>query len=149
LTRFDELRAFFDDYRSTFARYDAEALAELFAFPFHVISDMDEIVPLSVAGRDDWIGVLEGLLGGYRTLGVAAGEPLELDVVELTPRVVSARLHWELRREDGSAIYDFTAVYTVARVGGAWRVAAIAHDELPKLQAALARQAGERGAGSG
>lgn len=140
-----DLQAFFDDYRSTFARYDAGALAELFAFPFHVVSDTEEVTPLSVAGRQAWIGVLEGLLGAYRTLGVAKGEPLELDVVELTSRVASARVHWELRRDDASPIYDFTAVYTVAQISGAWRVAAIAHDELPKLQAALARQAGETG----
>ena len=132
-----DVRAFFDEYRATFARYDAEALADLFAFPFHVVSDTEEIAPMSVANRDDWLGVLQGLLGGYRTLGVASGEPLELAVTELTPRLASARVHWELRRDDGSAIYRFTAVYTLARVGGRWRVAAIAHDELPKLQAAL------------
>ncbi len=132
-----EVRAFFDEYRATFARYDAQALAELFAFPFHVVSDTEDITPSSVATRDDWLGVLEGLLGAYRTLGVAAGEPLELDVIELTPRVASVRVAWDLRRADASAIYDFTAIYTLAQIGGAWRVAAIAHDELPKLQAAL------------
>ncbi|MDQ4071389.1 MAG: hypothetical protein M3088_00740 [Actinomycetota bacterium] len=53
------------------------------------------------------------------------------------PGVASGRVHWELRREDGSTIYAFTAIYTLARVGTAWRIAAIAHDEVPKPQAAL------------
>ena len=132
-----DVRAFFDDYRATFARYDAEALADLFAFPFHVVSDTEEIAPMSVGSRDDWLGVLQGLLGGYRTLGVASGEPLAIDVNELSPRLATARVEWELRREDASAIYRFTAVYTLVRSGDRWRVAAIAHDELPKLQAAL------------
>ena len=132
------IRSFLDEYRATFARYDAEALADLFAFPFHVLSDSEEIAPLSIASRGDWVGVLEGLLGSYRQLGVAAGELLEVDVRELTPRLVLTTVHWELRRDDGSAIYRFTATYTLALIGGAWRVAAIAHDELPKLQAALA-----------
>jgi hypothetical protein len=133
-----QVRSFFDTYRETFARYDAAALADLFAFPLQVLSDAEQITPLSIASREDWVGVLEGLLGGYRTLGVAAGEPLEFDATELTPRISSTRVHWELRREDGSAIYQFTAVYTVVASDGQWRVAAIAHDELPKLGAALA-----------
>ena len=136
------LQAFFDEYRATFARYDVDALAELFAFPLQVVSGTDEGAAISVSTREEWRPVLEGLLGAYRSLGVADGEPLELDATELTPHVASARAHWELRREDGGAIYDFTAVYTLAQVDGAWRVVAVAHDELPKLQVALAGQPG-------
>jgi hypothetical protein len=134
----DEIHAFFDEYRRTFARYDTRKLAELFAFPFHVVSDSHDVAPLTVASREDWLRVLEGLLAGYRTLGVAAGEPLGLEVTALTPRMASVRVRWSLRRDDDSAIYDFVAVYTLIKPGSAWRVAAIAHDELPKLQAALA-----------
>jgi hypothetical protein len=83
--------------------------------------------------------VLGGLIGSYRRLGVAGGVPLELEISELTARACSVRVHWELRRDDGSAIYDFAAIYTLAQVAGAWRVFAIVHDELPKLQAALGR----------
>ncbi|MDQ4071970.1 MAG: hypothetical protein M3088_03700 [Actinomycetota bacterium] len=132
-----EPREFFGEYRAAFARYDAEALADLFAFPLHVVSDSEEVTRTSVASRRDWLGVLERLLGAYRMLGVARAEPLELDVMGLTPRLGSARVHWELRREDGRAIYDFTAIYTLVHVGGRWRVAAVVHDEVPKLQAAL------------
>ena len=130
---------FFDEYRATFARYDADALAALFAFPFQAVGSLDDGATITAAENlDGWRPVLEGLLGMYRTLGVAGGEPLELDATELTPQTGSARVHWQLRREDGSTIYEFTAVYTLARVDGAWRVAGIVHDELPKLQAALA-----------
>ena len=130
---------FFEEYRATFARYDADALAALFAFPFQAVSATDDGATVTVSGSvDEWRPVLEGLLSMYRTLGVAEGEPLELEATQLTPQTASARVHWELRREDGSAIYDFTAVYTLARTDGDWKVAAIVHDELPKLQAALA-----------
>ena len=130
---------FFEEYRATFARYDADALAALFAFPFQAVSATDDGVAITAsATADEWRPVLEGLLGMYRTLGVAEGEPLQLHSAQLTPQTGSARVHWQLRREDGSAIYDFTAVYTLARVDGAWKVAGIVHDELPKLQAALA-----------
>jgi hypothetical protein len=130
-------QSFFDEYAGAFARYDARALAELFAFPFHVVSITEDPTAISVSTRDDWLPVLDGLLASYRRLEVAGGVPLELEVSELTDRACSVRVHWELRKDDGSAIYDFAAVYTLAQVAGAWRVFAIAHDELPKLQAAL------------
>ncbi|HVE67242.1 MAG TPA: hypothetical protein VNB64_01545 [Solirubrobacteraceae bacterium] len=130
---------FFEEYRTTFARYDADALAALFAFPFQAVSATDDGAAITASATvDEWRPVLEGLLGMYRTLGVAEGEPLQLHSTELTEQTGSARVHWQLRRDDGSTIYEFTAVYTLARVNGAWRVAGIVHDELPKLQAALA-----------
>ncbi len=49
-----EPREFFGEYRAAFARYDAEALADLFAFPLHVVSDSEEVTPTSVASRRDW-----------------------------------------------------------------------------------------------
>jgi hypothetical protein len=132
-------RSFFDQYADAFARYDAPALAELFAFPLHVVGIAENPTAISVASREDWLPALGGLLGSYRRLGVAGGVPLELGVSELTAGACSVRVHWELRRDDGSAIYDFAAIYTLAQVAGAWRVFAIVHDELPKLQAALGR----------
>ncbi len=80
----------------------------------------------------------QGLLGAYRSLGVVDAEPLELDVTELTPELSSAHVRWALRRDDGSGVYNFTAFYTLVVVERGFQVAAVAHDELPKLQAALA-----------
>ena len=134
-----DVHTFFETYRAAFARYDAHALAELFVLPLHVVSDAETVTPTSVTSRNEWIKVLDGLLGAYRRLNVAVGEPLDLAVVELSSRVASARVHWRLRSGDGKPIYDFTGFYTLIRVGDAWRVAAIAHDELPKLQALLRR----------
>lgn len=81
-----QIRAFLDTYRATFARYDAAALADLFTFPLQVVGDGEPVTPIAIAIRDEWLGVLDGLLGAYRTLGVAGGVPLAIDVAELTPR---------------------------------------------------------------
>ena len=54
------LRVFFDRYASAFARYDAQALADLFVFPLHVVSDAERITPTSIPSRDDWLAVLRG-----------------------------------------------------------------------------------------
>src|SRR5215204_4293585 len=61
-------------YRETFARYEGAALADLFTFPLQVVGDADQVAPISIGSRDDWLPVLDGLLGAYRTLGVAGGE---------------------------------------------------------------------------
>ena len=136
------MRRFFDEYRATFARYDVRELARMFVFPFQVVSDSDGVTPTAVQSHDEWLPILEQLLAAYRTLGVAVGELLDLEVIGLTPRLALARAEWELRREDGRAVYEFRAAYTLAQIEGAWRVAAIAHDEVPKLRAALAALAG-------
>jgi hypothetical protein len=65
--------------------------------------------------------------------------PLEFEVVELTSDVCSVRMRWDLRDDDGNAIYDFKAVYSVVKVVTAWRIAGIIHDEVPKRQAATRR----------
>ncbi len=132
------LRTFFDEYRATFARLNRDALVEFFTFPLHVVSAGDDEVVTSVSDRDAWPSVLDGLLGAYRSLGVVVAEPLELEVAGVARQLWSARVRWQLRRIDGSAVYDFTAIYTVVEIGGALRIAGIAHDELPKLQAAVA-----------
>ena len=133
-----DLQTFFSDYRTTFARLDREALLPYFALPLHVVSATNEAPSVSTFDAGEWPAVFDGLLGAYRVLGVADAEPLQLDVTQISADVLSAHVHWELRRGDGSVVYDFTAVYTVVEQDGALRICGIAHDELPKLEAALA-----------
>jgi hypothetical protein len=133
-----DLPAFFADYRTAFARLEPDALEGYFALPLHLVSATDGGAMVTVADGDQWPGLLAGLLGAYRSLGVADAAVLDLQGVDVAPDVASARVRWELRRDDGTAVYAFTAVYTVVAVDGRPRIAAIAHDELPQLQAALA-----------
>jgi hypothetical protein len=130
---------FFDGYRAAFVRYDSEALVALFEFPLHLISATDKNTLISVATQDGWRRTLDGVLDAYRSLGVADAVPLDFEVVELTSDVCSVRMRWDLRDDDGNAIYDFKAVYSVVKVATAWRIAGIIHDEVPKLQAATRR----------
>lgn len=128
---------FMEHYRSAFARADADALVECFDYPVQVVSVAGDRASVSVAGRDDWPQVIAGLLGAYERLGVVEVLPQALEVDEPMVAVAVVRVHWALQREDGDAVYDFTAVYTLARLDNGLRIVAIAHDELPKLQAAL------------
>ena len=133
-----DARAFMENYRQAFLRFDRDALVDCFAFPVQVVSVGGGDTVIASVERDAWGGVIDGILGAYRTLGVADGGPLELNVDDHLPRAGRAHVHWELRRDDGSVVYDFTALYTLAEVDGGLRVVGIVHDELPKLQAALA-----------
>jgi hypothetical protein len=40
----------------------------------------------------------------------------------------------------GDALYDFEAVYTLAETRTGWRIAAIAHNQIPRLLACIARR---------
>src|SRR5687768_15892961 len=107
-----ELRGFFDEYRATFASFDLGALAALFTFPMHVVS-AGEDASVAVYERDGWPGILEMLFGAYRSLGVVGAEIVSFEPAHVASDVATVRVHWELRRDDGSAVYDFTAIYTV------------------------------------
>ena len=124
-------------YRDAFVRGDVDALVDCFAFPLQVASVVGDEVTVSVAVAEEWPGVLEGLLGAYRRLEVTDAVTRTLTVDEPVRGVAFVRVHWELQRAGGEPIYDFTALYTMARTDGRLRIVAIAHDELPRLHAAL------------
>ena len=62
---------------------------------------------------------------------------MALTIDEPMKPVAIVRANWALRRQDGDSVYNFTAVYTMTRIEGQLRIVAIAHDELPALQAAM------------
>jgi hypothetical protein len=71
---------------------------------------------------------------------VRSAKVLKLQVVELTPRLAQAAVHWGLRDQQSKAIYDFDASYTLADFGQGMRITAIAHNETPRLRTAIDRQ---------
>ncbi len=138
------ISVFFDSYRAAFERQDAAAIADHFAYPGLVTSDMGEIALVPMTNRQEWIGRLEQLLGMYRTIGVGSARALDLTLTEISPRLVTARIHWALHNAAGDRLYDFEAIYTVARTAGAFHITAIAHNELPQYQACFARLKAQR-----
>jgi hypothetical protein len=125
-----------EQYRDAFSRSDLDALVEFFGFPLQVVSVTDAAA-VSVVQRTDWTVVLERLLDTYRRLGVVNAVPLALDVSQPMEAVAFVQVHWQLKGQDDRTIYDFAAVYTLARTEGQLRIVSVAHDELPKLRAAM------------
>jgi len=130
---------FMEQYRTAFVHADLSALIDCFVFPLQVVTVSHGEASSSVAYGEEWPGVLERLLGAYKRLGVADCIPLAVEVTEPMGAVAVMCVHWALQREDGEPVYDFTAVYTLVLASGRLRIVALAHDELPKMQAALQR----------
>jgi hypothetical protein len=125
-----------EQYRDAFTSGDLERLLGFFRFPLQVVSVADG-ASVSVAQADEWARVIARLLHTYEQLGVLSAAPLALDVSQPMDAVAVVHVHWDLRGEGERPIYDFTAVYTLVAAAGGLRIVAIAHDELPKLNAAM------------
>jgi len=138
------ISAFFDSYRAAFERQDAAAIADYFAYPGLVTSDAGEIALVPITNRQEWIGKVTQLLGMYQAIGVSSARVLDLTLIEISPSLLQAQIHWALQTVTGERLYDFQAIYTVAQTGGAFHITAIAHNELPQYQACYARLKAQR-----
>lgn len=130
------IEAMFESYCTAFERRDANALASHFAFPCHIAGDAARPVLRAFADPAEYTATIATFLDGYRRAGVAQGDILRLAVRHVGPRIARADIRWRVRGATGP-LYDFDAVYTLAKQDS-WRIAAIAHNELPQLQAVLA-----------
>lgn len=127
--------AFFESYVAAFETLDAGAIVEHFAFPLHMTSDGDEVGLTAMSDAETWRGEISRLVGFYRDFGVASAKMQSGRSIELSPRVEHALIHWQLTDEAGKDLYDFHAVYTLVESDGGVKIAAIAHDELPRAVA--------------
>jgi hypothetical protein len=128
---------FLDAYRVAFEAFDTSAIADLFSYPCLITSDAAEISVTTIQSREAWVPQLEQLLAAYRAIGIRSAEILGFQVVELTPRLAQAIVRWGLVGQAGTRIYEFQASYTLVDLRPGMRIAAIAHNETPRLRAAL------------
>lgn len=126
---------FFQSYRTAFHQLDTSAVADQFDFPVHITSAGDAVAITSVPTREEWMKELGRLMATYRQLGVSA-RILDLRIALIMQHVVHATVRWELAAAR-TPLYEFVASYTLVIHGDTIRVAAIGHDELPRLREAL------------
>jgi hypothetical protein len=122
-----------EDYRNAFRRGDLDALVSCFGFPLQVASVVGDEVSVTVAGSEGWPEVLQGVLNLYQRLEVADAVMLAVEISQPLDPVAVIRVHWRLERVDGTSVYDFTAVYTLAQVAGGLKIISVAHDELLRM----------------
>ena len=134
-----DVRAFFTSYCTAFIRQDAPAIAKHFAEMVHVASDAGDDVTVRVATAAEWRKTIDRLLDMYRAIDVGSVEATGLATDALSPRLVQARLRWSLTDKAARPLYEFDAMYTLARHTEIFRITAIAHNEIPQYRKCLAQ----------
>ena len=132
---------FLQTYRADFQRYDAEAVIGHYLFPGHIVSDADTVALMPLAIEADLRAGVERILDWHRRLGVVSSRLMRSDVIELSPRLASLDLEVELHGADGP-LYDYRGFYTLVLRDGAWRIAALTHNQVPRLLACLSAHEG-------
>jgi hypothetical protein len=140
-----DVRAFFTSYCTAFIRQDAPAIAKNFADLVHVSSDFGDDVSVQVATAAEWRKTIDRLLDMYRAINVGSVEAIGLATDALSPRLVQARLRWALSDRAARPLYEFDAMYTLARHTEIFRITAIAHNEIPEYRRCLERIRTEQG----
>ncbi len=135
-----DVRAFFTSYCTAFIRQDAPAIAKHFADSVHVASDTGADVSVRVANPVEWRKTIDRILAMYRAIDVGSLEATGLATDALSPRLVQARLRWALSDRAARPLYEFDAMYTLARHTETFRITAMAHNEIPEYRRCLERQ---------
>ncbi|WP_426610690.1 hypothetical protein [Bradyrhizobium sp. McL0616] len=129
----EDVRAFFQGYCAAFETLDVEAIANRVAYPSHIVSDGDEITLIAIANRKDCLATMHRVVELHRQLGAPSGRIHDLSILALSPRLVQASLRMDVLDGTLKLLYDFQATYSLAKFAGAWRIVAIAHNQIPRL----------------
>jgi hypothetical protein len=139
-----DVRAFFTSYCTAFIRQDAPAIARLYADTVHVSSDSGDSVSARVVNSTEWRQTIDRLLEMYRAIDFGSAEALALANDAMSPRLVQTRVRWALYDKAARPLYEFDAMYTLARHTDLFRITAIAHNEIPQYRHCLARVTANR-----
>lgn len=135
-----DVNAFFQTYCAAFEALDVEAIADCVAYPSHIVSDGDEVGLIAIANRQECLRTMDRVVELHRQLGGPSGRIHDLSILELSPRLAQASLRMDVRDRASNHLYDFQASYSLARLSGAWRIAAISHNQIPRLLRCIAQR---------
>ncbi|QPF90016.1 hypothetical protein [Bradyrhizobium commune] len=135
-----DVEAFFQTYCTAFEALDTDAIADCVAYPSHIVSDSDEVTLIAIANRQQCLATMSRVVELHRQLGAPSGRIHDLSILELSPRLVQASLRMDVRDRASNPLYDFQATYSLAKIAGAWRIVAIAHNQIPRLLRCIAQR---------
>ncbi len=133
-----KIDAFFRSYASAFEQLNAESIADHFTYPSHITSAAAEVGLLQLTSRDDCLGAVRLVVEAHRMLGTPSFTISCLQFVKLGEKVVQAHLRIDVELP-GEPLYDFEAIYSLVETNDEWRIASIAHNQIPRLQACVTR----------
>ncbi len=129
-----------DAYFAAYQRENLDEILDWFLLPCHFVSDADTVALTPLATREACRAGVEKVLGWHRDLGVKRRRIVKQLIIELSPRISCVDVTVDLEDDGGVKLYDFEAVYTFVRSGLDWRVAAIAHNQIPRLLSCVRAQ---------
>ena len=134
-----EIEAFFARYAEAFAAQDAQALAQCFLYPCHIVGDDGEITLTVVTSVDHYLAdIIKPLFKLYRRIDAASGRIRDLQVRALSRRLRHATVLWDVLNAPGAVLYSHEAFYTLASKSAEWQICAIAFSEMREIRALLA-----------
>jgi hypothetical protein len=133
-----DVRAFFTSYATSYIRQDVPAVCRHFADLIHISGDTGDRVSVHVETVAEMEKTVAHLISMYREIDFGFAEVLALAIDEMSSRLVQARLRWLLRDKAGKPLYEFDAMYTLARHAERFRITALAHNEMPQYRRCLA-----------
>jgi hypothetical protein len=128
----DALAAYFKDYREN----RIEDILDWFLIPCHFVSDTDEgPAQMPLTTREACRAGAQRVLDWHRRIGAGRGRIVKQTIIELSPRMACVDVKVEIEDPAGAKLYDFESIYTFVRPEEAWKVAAISHNQIPRLLA--------------
>jgi hypothetical protein len=128
-----DLEEALDAYFAAYRRDDIEAILDWFALPCHFVSDADPVALMPLATREAARPGVERVLSWHRAIGATQRRVVKQSIIELSPQLSCVNIKVDLEDAAGAKLYDFEGVYTFVRSGESWRVAAITHNQIPRL----------------
>jgi hypothetical protein len=133
----EHVQGFRDSYRLAFEQYDADAIVRHFALPCHIVSDSETVAHIDFKTEQDCRGSIERILAWHRKIGMTSGHTRGLSIVELSARIICFDLNYAFEGAGQEYLYDFRGHYTLVANEDCWRIAAITHNQVPRLLACL------------
>jgi hypothetical protein len=115
-----------------------EDILDWFLIPCHFVSDAEEgVTPMPLASREACRAGVQRVLDWHGELGVAGCRVTKQAIMSLSPRMSCVDVKVDVENRASAKLYDFEAIYTFVRSDEAWKVAAITHNQIPRLLACV------------
>lgn len=121
----NDIATLFQDYADGMNDMDAEAIAELFAYPVTIWQLGKGYV---FEDADDLIENIETLLDAYDKAGVTYSEP-EIGPTHVTKAAAFATISWRQQDEVGEVIHAFHCDYTLVKQHSDWLITNIVNEQ--------------------
>jgi hypothetical protein len=120
-------------YFAAYQQDNVEEILDWFVYPCHIVSDADEVALMPLATKQACRAGVEKVVNWHRYLGVKGRRIVKQLIIELSPRISIVDVKVDVERDAGVKLYDFEGVYTFVQSGSSWRIAAITHNQIPRL----------------